>query len=172
MLLLRLWFFVKASGEFRKLLLSSMSTFDLHRSAAHVWQYCPSVTDDGVSVSLRLSLRLDAVRIHSRHGLQRRLSAHRAHWSASSCVYDNFSRHTSLSFTCSRAVQPVATCRQSPYLHKPAIVIVASFSLWRLALAALAAPVLIITSFSLWRHSLLSWPRPPLRTYVRTPYRV
>jgi len=28
-------------------------------------------------------------------------------------------------------VQPVATCRQSPYLHKPAIVIVTSFSLWR-----------------------------------------
>jgi len=30
-----------------------------------------------------------------------------------------------------RTVQPVATCRQSPYLHKPAIVIVTSFSLWR-----------------------------------------
>ena len=30
-----------------------------------------------------------------------------------------------------RAVQPVAICRQSPYLHKPAIVIVTSFSLWR-----------------------------------------
>ena len=28
-----------------------------------------------------------------------------------------------------RAVQPVATCRQSPYLHKPAIVIVTSSSL-------------------------------------------
>jgi len=28
-----------------------------------------------------------------------------------------------------RAVQPVATCRQSPYLHKSAIVIVTSFSL-------------------------------------------
>jgi len=28
-----------------------------------------------------------------------------------------------------RAVQPVATCRQSPYLHKPTIVIVTSFSL-------------------------------------------
>jgi len=44
------------------------------------------------------------------------------------------------------AVQPVATCRQSPYLNKPAIVIVTPFSLWRLApteLAALAAPVLI-----------------------------
>jgi len=42
--------------------------------------------------------------------------------------------------------QPVATCRQSPYLHKPATVIVTSFSLWRLApmaLAALVAPVLI-----------------------------
>jgi len=59
------------------------------------------------------------------------------------------------------AVQPVATCRQSPYLHKPAIVIVTS-------LAALAAPVLVMTSFSLWHHSLLSWPRPLLRTYIRT----
>jgi len=49
-------------------------------------------------------------------------------------------------------MQPVATCRQSPYLYKSGIV--------------------IVTSFSLWRHSLLSWPRPPLRTYVRTPYRV
>jgi len=66
---------------------------------------------------------------------------------------------------CTRAVQPVATCHQSPYLHKPAIVIVTSFSLSRLAPTALAAPVLIMTSFSLWRHSLLSWPRPPLRTY-------
>ena len=34
------------------------------------------------------------------------------------------------------------------------------------------SPVLIMMSFSLWRHSLLSWPRPPLQTYVRTPYRV
>jgi len=42
-----------------------------------------------------------------------------------------------------RAVQPVATCRQSPYLHKPAIV--------------------IVTSLSLWRDSLLSSPRPALR---------
>ena len=50
-----------------------------------------------------------------------------------------------------RAVQPVATCRQSPYLQQPAIVIVTSFS-WRLppiALAALAAPIPIMTSFSL-----------------------
>jgi len=32
-------------------------------------------------------------------------------------------------FICTRAVQPVATCRQSPpYLHKPAIVIVTSFA--------------------------------------------
>jgi len=51
-------------------------------------------------------------------------------------------RCTSLNET--RAVQPVATCRQSPYVHKPAIV--------------------IVSSFSLWRHSLLNWPRPPLRT--------
>jgi len=58
--------------------------------------------------------------------------------------------------TNTRALQPVATCRQSPYLHKPAII--------------------IVTSFSLWRYSLMSWQRPALwtnvRTYVRTPYRV
>ena len=30
-----------------------------------------------------------------------------------------------------RALQPVATCRRSPYLHKPAIIIMTSFSLWR-----------------------------------------
>ena len=45
-----------------------------------------------------------------------------------------------------RALQHVATCGQSPYLHKPAII--------------------IMTSFSLWRHSLMSWPRPALRTYI------
>jgi len=63
---------------------------------------------------------------------------------------------------------------ESPYLHKPAIVVVIPFSLWHLAptaLVVLAAPFLIMTSFSLWvlwHHSLLSWPRPPLRTYVWT----
>jgi len=57
---------------------------------------------------------------------------------------------------CTTAVQPTAACRQSPYLHNPAIVIVTSFSSWRLMLVALAAPVLIMTSFSLWHHSLLS----------------
>jgi len=31
--------------------------------------------------------------------------------------------------TITRALQPVATCRQSPYLHKPAIIIMTSFSL-------------------------------------------
>jgi len=34
-------------------------------------------------------------------------------------------------FFFTRVVQPMATCRQSPCLHKPAIVIVTSFSLWR-----------------------------------------
>jgi len=34
-------------------------------------------------------------------------------------------------FMITRAVQRMVTCRQSPYLHKPAIVIVTSFSLWR-----------------------------------------
>jgi len=67
-----------------------------------------------------------------------------------------------------RALQPVATCRRSPYLHKPAIIIMMSshYDVASLAPTALAAPVLIMTSFSLWRHSLLSWPRPALRTYV------
>ena len=67
-----------------------------------------------------------------------------------SFVYPKWNTHTAtLPFiTLTTAVQPVATCRQSPYFHKPAIV--------------------IVTSFSLWRRSLLSWPRPPLRTYVRT----
>jgi len=37
------------------------------------------------------------------------------------------------------------------YLHKPAIVIVTSFSLWHLV-----APVLIMMSFSLWHHSLVA----------------
>jgi len=37
----------------------------------------------------------------------------------------------------------VATCRQSPYLHKSAIVIVTSFSWWRRSQPP----------FSLWRHS-------------------
>jgi len=69
-------------------------------------------------------------------------------------------RHTA-HFKQTRAVQPTATCRQSPYIQ-PATITVTSFSLWR----ALAAPVLIMTSFSLWRHSLLSWPHPTLRTYV------
>jgi len=53
-------------------------------------------------------------------------------------------------FNYPRALQPVATCRQLPYLHELAII--------------------IITSVSLWRHLLLSWPRPALWTNVRTPY--
>jgi len=80
---------------------------------------------------------------------------------------------TKQSIIITRSLQPVATCRQSPYLHKPAIIIMASShydvickSRVVLAPTALAAPVLIMTSFSLWRHSLLSWPRPALRTYV------
>jgi len=42
-----------------------------------------------------------------------------------------------------RAVQPVAICRQSPYLYKPATVIVMPFSY------DVAAPVLIIMPISL-----------------------
>jgi len=51
-------------------------------------------------------------------------------------------------FLQSRALQPMATYRQSPYFHKPAII--------------------IMTSFSLWRHLLLSWPHPALWTNLRT----
>jgi len=65
-----------------------------------------------------------------------------------------------------RALQPLATCRHSPYLHKPAIVIVTTFSLWCLAPTALAAPF-SLWRHSVWRHSLLSWPHPPIRTNVR-----
>ena len=70
-----------------------------------------------------------------------------------------------------RAVQPVATCRQSSYHHKPAIATVTSFSFWRLRLRLRRSQ----PPFSLCRHSLLNCPRPPLRTNVRTlrtPYRV
>ena len=68
-----------------------------------------------------------------------------------------------------RAVQPMATCRQSPYLDTLAIDIVTSFLLWHMmpmALVALAAPVLIMTSFA------TELPCSPLRTYVHTSYRV
>jgi len=73
-----------------------------------------------------------------------------------------------------RLVQPVATYRQSPYLHKPAIVIVTSLSL----LTSRAYGACGRRSrhsqppFSLWRRSLMSWPHPALRTTVWTPYRV
>jgi len=50
-----------------------------------------------------------------------------------------------------RALQRVAACRQLPYLHKPAIIIMTSFSLWRYSrisrLRRSQPP------FSLWRHS-------------------
>ena len=47
-------------------------------------------------------------------------------------------------------LQPVATCRQSPYLHKPAIIIMASSHsvIIMTSFASLAAPVLIMTSFA------------------------
>jgi len=54
------------------------------------------------------------------------------------------------------AVQPVAACRQSPYLHKPAVdsychcdVVLIMTSCAR----HLAVPMLIMTSCSLWHHS-------------------
>jgi len=49
-----------------------------------------------------------------------------------------------------RAVQPVATCRQSPYLHKP---------------DCLCDVILIVTSFATELAT-------PTVTEVRTPYRV
>jgi len=63
----------------------------------------------------------------------------------------------------------VATCRQSPYLHKPAIVIVTSFSLWHLSLRRSQPP------FSLWRHSshdLIRYTElaTPSVSDVRTPF--
>jgi len=82
-----------------------------------------------------------------------------------------------LVFNLTRAVQPVATCRQSLYVHKPATVIVTSFSLWRLA------PIRrwrrSKPPFSLWCHShcdvIRYWAGHAhryWRTDVRTPYRV
>jgi len=57
-------------------------------------------------------------------------------------------------FILTRAVQPVATCHQLSYLHKPAILIVTSFSLWHhsrgLHLRGLQPAIQL---FSLWRHS-------------------
>jgi len=53
-----------------------------------------------------------------------------------------------------RALQPVATCRQSPYLQKPAIVNVTSFSLWRHSRGSRLRPSQPASQlFSLWRHS-------------------
>jgi len=79
---------------------------------------------------------------------------YKGHFSDSCTVAQSRRPALSVTFKETRAMQPVATCRQSPYLHKPAIVTVTSFS----------QPL-----FSLLRHSLLSWPRPVFgRTYVRT----
>ena len=70
-------------------------------------------------------------------------------------------------------MQPVATCRQSPYLHKPAIVIVTSFSLWRLApIRRSQPPVLIMSDVILIVTSFATELATPTVTDVRTPYRV
>jgi len=71
-----------------------------------------------------------------------------------------------------RAVQPVATCRQSPYLHKPASVIMIIF----LAIRRSQPP------FSLWRHShcdVFRYRAGHAHRYghtrmlrIRTPYRI
>ena len=58
-----------------------------------------------------------------------------------------------------RALQPLATRDQLPYLHKPAVIVMMSFA--HIVPTVLAAPILIMTSFSC-RHSLLSWPCPAL----------
>ena len=75
-----------------------------------------------------------------------------------------------LVFTYNRALQPVATCRQSPYFHKSAIVIMTSFSLWHHSHGWCLWHSRPTTNqlFSLWCHSLLSWPCPALLTYERT----
>jgi len=78
-----------------------------------------------------------------------------------------------------RAVQPVATCRQSPYLHKPAIFIVMSLSLWRLMPTAYGARcirsphsrydvILIVTSFT---TELATFIVTEVRM-LQTPYRI
>ena len=51
--------------------------------------------------------------------------------------------HSNLFYN-TRAFQPVATCRQSPYLHKPDVILIKT-SFASLAPTALAAPVLIMT---------------------------
>jgi len=63
----------------------------------------------------------------------------------------------SLCLITTRALQPVATCRQSP-----------SSGRYRQRLSSYCHcdVILIMTSFSLWRHSLLSWRYG--RTYERT----
>jgi len=46
------------------------------------------------------------------------------------CESNNLNNHIFV-LIITRALEPVATCRQSPYLHKPAIIIMTSLSLWR-----------------------------------------
>jgi len=79
--------------------------------------------------------------------------------------------HYTAMSTQTRALQPVATCRQSPYLHKPAFIIDVILIMTYRAYGVRSPRshcdvILIVTSFA------LSWPRPALRTYVtyvRTP---
>jgi len=59
----------------------------------------------------------------------------------------------------------MATCRQSPYLHKPAIIIVTSFSLWRLARTALAAPGSHYDVICYWAGHAQRGGRRYIRTY-------
>ena len=83
-------------------------------------------------------------------------------------VTENVSNQTMLCcykllfFSGTRAVQPVATCRQSPYLHKPAVAIVTSISLWRHSHCDI---------IRYWAGHTHRYGRTYVR-YVRTPYRV
>jgi len=58
-------------------------------------------------------------------------AAVRVHWDYLSCRHATTSPAVIRRLVVTRALQPVATCRQLPYLHKPAIIIMTSFSLWR-----------------------------------------
>jgi len=64
-----------------------------------------------------------------------------------------------------RAVQPVATCRQSPYLHKPAIVIMRSRAYGARSPHSHYDVILVMTLFA----TELAMPTiTDVRTYVHT----
>jgi len=61
------------------------------------------------------------------HVTQRRLRSHRIFFAGKD--QDTIGNKRITRVTSTRALQPVVTCRQSSYLHKPAIVFVTSFLL-------------------------------------------